>query len=301
MANEVWRSGGKKVRTRNLTSKQEKKAVRIVGGGKSEKVTQAERAAMKKSVDIGQTKWTKASERGGKGVGGLLTDASGKAVTGTVKLASGKTATYVRGKRIGVVGGGTGSGGAGGRGGSGMTAAQRAAAARAAADARKRDAAERAAGARTDATSRSRNADRRAGVTGAKTRNEMLEAKQTAAKNRSATAPRRSFQTVTTRREAAKTPLQRIAEEQAARWKRSEARAMVNNPNAKPVDWAVKARERETAKNRSQRPRVGQTRQFVYGRGGEEQTYRANGKWEVTRMWKNGKSVPVPSSRRWSD
>lgn len=96
---EKWKGA----RTRNLTAAQQKQAKRIVGGGRSEKVTAAERKASQAKVDIGQTKWVTAKDRGGAGRGGLLTDTSGKAVTGTVTLPSGKTATYVRGKRIGVV------------------------------------------------------------------------------------------------------------------------------------------------------------------------------------------------------
>ena len=128
---EKWKGA----RTRNLTAAQQKQAKRIVGGGRSEKVTAAERKAAQAKVDIGQTKWVTAKDRGGAGRGGLLTDTSGKAVTGTVTLPSGKTATYVRGKRIGVVaaaggGGGTGRGGGGGGGdgaGRKRTAAEKAA------------------------------------------------------------------------------------------------------------------------------------------------------------------------------
>ena len=93
-----WKAG----RTVNLSAQQQRKAKRIVGGGRTEKVTAGERKAARTAVDIGQTKWAKQSERGGRGVGGLLVDSSGKAVTGTVKLPGGGTATYVRGKRIGV-------------------------------------------------------------------------------------------------------------------------------------------------------------------------------------------------------
>lgn len=100
---EKWKGA----KTRNLTAKQQEKAKRIVGGGRSEKVKAEElKTARANTIDIGTTKWMKAAERktaGQKGRGGLLTDASGKALTGTVKLPSGKTATYVRGKRIGVV------------------------------------------------------------------------------------------------------------------------------------------------------------------------------------------------------
>ena len=119
-------------RSTNLTKKQEKKAVRVVGtkGGKTrtEAVKKSERVASRKSVDIGQTKWMKASERkaaGQKGRGGLLVGTDGKPVTGTVTLPSGKKAQYVRGKRISAMpakkapasrGGGGGGGGGGGRG-----------------------------------------------------------------------------------------------------------------------------------------------------------------------------------------
>lgn len=128
---EKWKGS----RTRNLSAKQQEKAKRIVGtkNGKTrtEDVTAAERKAAKSSVDIGQTKWTTAAERGGKGRGGLLTDTSGKAVTGTVTLPSGKKATYVRGKRIGIVatrpGGGGAGGGGGGSRGAGTSAAAKAA------------------------------------------------------------------------------------------------------------------------------------------------------------------------------
>ena len=100
---EKWKGA----KTRNLSAKQQEKAKRIVGGGRSEKVKAEElKTARANTIDIGTTKWTTAAERktaGQKGRGGLLTDASGKALTGTVKLPSGKTATYVRGKRIGIV------------------------------------------------------------------------------------------------------------------------------------------------------------------------------------------------------
>ena len=126
----------------NLTKKQEKKAVRVVGtkGGKTrtEAVKKSERVASRKSVDIGQTKWMKASERkaaGQKGRGGLLVGTDGKPVTGTVTLPNGKKAQYVRGKRISAMpakktaaprGGGGGGGGGGGTGSQGaLSAAER--------------------------------------------------------------------------------------------------------------------------------------------------------------------------------
>ena len=95
---EKW----ERARTKDLSASQMKKAQRVVGGGRMEKVTAKERKAAGKDVPIGTTKWMTSAERGGKGRGGLLVDASGKAVTGTVKLPSGQSATYVRGKRIGV-------------------------------------------------------------------------------------------------------------------------------------------------------------------------------------------------------
>ena len=99
---EKWKG----VKTRNLSAKQQEQAKRIVGGGRTEKVKADElKAARGTTLDINQTKWMTAKDRGGAGRGGLLTDASGKALTGTVKLPSGKTATYVRGKRLGVAGG----------------------------------------------------------------------------------------------------------------------------------------------------------------------------------------------------
>lgn len=99
---EKW----KRAQTKNLSESQMKQAKRVVGGGRMEKVTAAERKAAKDFVNIGTTKWMTSAERGGKGRGGLLVDASGKAVTGTVKLPSGQSATYVRGKRVGVARGG---------------------------------------------------------------------------------------------------------------------------------------------------------------------------------------------------
>jgi hypothetical protein len=116
---EKWKAA----RTKNLTAAQMKQARRVVGGKRSEAVSGTERKAAKKAVDISGTKWMTASERGGKGRGGLLVDSSGKAVTGTVTLPSGQKATYVRGKRIGVVagGGGKGKGQGGGGGGGGGT------------------------------------------------------------------------------------------------------------------------------------------------------------------------------------
>jgi hypothetical protein len=95
---EKW----ERARTKDLSASQLKRAQRVVGGGRMEKVTAKERKAAGKGVDIGTTKWMTAAERGGKGRGGLLVDASGKAVTGTVKLPSGQSAMYVRGKRVGV-------------------------------------------------------------------------------------------------------------------------------------------------------------------------------------------------------
>lgn len=119
---EKWKGA----KTRNLTAKQQEKAKRIVGGGRSEKVKADElKAARANTIDIGTTKWTTAAERktaGQKGRGGLLTDSSGKALTGTVKLPSGKTATYVRGKRIGIVADKP-KGGSVGRGGGATTSA----------------------------------------------------------------------------------------------------------------------------------------------------------------------------------
>jgi hypothetical protein len=91
-------------KTKNLTAKQTKKAVRVVGGGRTEKITAKERSAAKKTaVDIGTTKWQTKADRGGAGRGGLLTGADGKPVTGTVKLPSGKSVQYVRGKRASVM------------------------------------------------------------------------------------------------------------------------------------------------------------------------------------------------------
>jgi len=95
---EKWKSA----QTKNLSESQMKQAKRVVGRGRMEKVTAAERKAATDFVNIGTTKWMTSAERGGKGRGGLLVDASGKAVTGTVKLPSGQSATYVRGKRVGV-------------------------------------------------------------------------------------------------------------------------------------------------------------------------------------------------------
>ena len=121
---EAWaKTPGK---TRNLTEQQVKQGQRAVGGGRTERLKKGEGAAAMAKVDIGQTKWTTAKERGGAGRGGLLTDASGKAVTGTVTLPSGKTASYVRGKRVTTMpsggGGGTrGRGTGGGGGGGGVT------------------------------------------------------------------------------------------------------------------------------------------------------------------------------------
>ena len=83
---EKWKAA----RTKNLTAAQMKQARRVVGGKRSEAVSGTERKAAKKAVDISGTKWMKASERGGKGRGGLLVDSSGKAVTGTVTLPSGQ-------------------------------------------------------------------------------------------------------------------------------------------------------------------------------------------------------------------
>lgn len=108
-----------KGKTTNLSKPEVAKGRRVVGGGrKTERVTTAERKAARKAVDISGTQWQTAKQRGGKGVGGLLTDASGKAVTGTVTLPSGKKAVYVRGKRVQAqpvkpsgTGGGKGSGG----------------------------------------------------------------------------------------------------------------------------------------------------------------------------------------------
>lgn len=96
MAKKDWKG-----KTTNLSKKEVQSGRRIVGGSRrTEKVTGAERKSSRKAVDISGTKWQTAKERGGKGVGGLLTDASGKAITGTVTLPSGKKAVYVRGKRV---------------------------------------------------------------------------------------------------------------------------------------------------------------------------------------------------------
>lgn len=283
---EKWKGA----RTRNLTASQQESAKRIVGGGKTERVSAQERKAAQKSIDIGQTKWTTAKERGGKGVGGLLTDASGKAVTGTVTLPSGKKATYVRGKRIGVVGGRGGSTGGSDGSTDGKTIKVTKRIITNNETSRRLNArGQRQGPAIVRSTSRRREADA-----------ENRTVKRMAGKQAIASQPKRTTQTQTTRTEATKTPLRRMAEEQAARWKRSEQRSMVNNPNAR-TDWAAKGREREAGRAAAARPRVGQTRTFRYGRGSEVQTYRANGKWEVTSMWKNGKKVPVPASRRWSD
>lgn len=94
---EVWAKAGK---TRNLTEKQVKQGQRAIGGGRSERLKKGEGAAAMNAVKISDTKWMSKGERGGKGRGGLLVDASGKAVTGTVTLASGAKASYVRGKRV---------------------------------------------------------------------------------------------------------------------------------------------------------------------------------------------------------
>ena len=102
MADQPKTEKWKRARTKDLSASQMKRAQRVVGGGRMEKVTAKERKAAKDFVNIGTTKWMTSAERGGKGRGGLLVDASGKAVTGTVKLPSGQSATYVRGKRIGV-------------------------------------------------------------------------------------------------------------------------------------------------------------------------------------------------------
>ena len=117
---EAWaKTPGK---TRNLTEQQVKQGQRAVGGGRTERLKKGEGAAAMAKVDIGQTKWTTAKERGGAGRGGLLTDASGKAVTGTVTLPSGKTASYVRGKRVTTMPSGGGGGTRGrGTGGGGVT------------------------------------------------------------------------------------------------------------------------------------------------------------------------------------
>lgn len=96
---EVWEKT--KGKTRNLTEKQVKAGSRVIGGGRTERLKKGEgQAAVSTQLDINQTKWTTAKERGGKGRGGLLTDASGKALTGTVTLPSGAKASYVRGKRV---------------------------------------------------------------------------------------------------------------------------------------------------------------------------------------------------------
>lgn len=94
---EVWSKAGK---TRNLSEKQVKQGQRAVGGGRTERLKKGEGAAAMKEVNIGETKWMSKGERGGKGRGGLLVDASGKAITGTVTLPSGAKASYVRGKRV---------------------------------------------------------------------------------------------------------------------------------------------------------------------------------------------------------
>jgi len=95
---EKWKAPGK---TRNLTEQQVKAGSRVVGGGRTERLKKGEgQAAVSTKLDINQTKWMTAKERGGKGRGGLLTDASGKALTGTVTLPSGARAAYVRGKRV---------------------------------------------------------------------------------------------------------------------------------------------------------------------------------------------------------
>lgn len=84
-----------------LTAEQSKRATTLKG----KKVSAAQLKKANVLKDIGTTRWEK-----GKGVVGP----GGKAFTGSVILASGKTATYVKGRRVGVQtkprsGGGTGS------------------------------------------------------------------------------------------------------------------------------------------------------------------------------------------------
>jgi len=95
MKGGVYRSGKyKKAKKRGykvagLTRKEMGKATTLKG----KKLTAAQRRKASELKDISQTKWVK-----GKGVVGP----GGKAFTGTVQLASGKTASYVKGRRVGV-------------------------------------------------------------------------------------------------------------------------------------------------------------------------------------------------------
>lgn len=91
----VYRSGSYKkaakkgYKTTGLTRKQMSKVTTLKGKALTKK--QKTRASELKSIS--DTKWVK-----GKGVVGK----NGKAFTGTVQLASGKTASYVKGRRVGV-------------------------------------------------------------------------------------------------------------------------------------------------------------------------------------------------------
>lgn len=92
---DVYRSGSYKkaakrgFKTAGLTSKEMRKATTLRG----KKLTAKQRTRASELKDISQTRWEK-----GRGV----VDKSGKAFTGTVMLASGKTASYVKGRRVGV-------------------------------------------------------------------------------------------------------------------------------------------------------------------------------------------------------
>lgn len=121
---DVYRSGSYKkaarrgFKTAGLTSKEMGKATTLRG----KKLTAKQRTRASELKDISQTRWEK-----GRGV----VDKSGKAFTGTVMLASGKTASYVKGRRVGIGpkkkapsgGGGGGGGMGGGTRGAGMSSA----------------------------------------------------------------------------------------------------------------------------------------------------------------------------------
>jgi hypothetical protein len=89
---DVYRGGSykkSKVKTAGLSSDEMKRATTLKG--KKVSAGQMKKAGVLK--DISSTRWEK-----GKGVVGP----GGKAFTGSVQLASGKTASYVKGRRIGV-------------------------------------------------------------------------------------------------------------------------------------------------------------------------------------------------------
>ncbi len=89
---DVYRGGTykkTKFKTAGLSSNQMKKATTLKG----KKVSASQMKKAGELKPISSTKWVE-----GKGVVGP----GGKAFTGTVQLASGKTASYVKGRRIGV-------------------------------------------------------------------------------------------------------------------------------------------------------------------------------------------------------